>query len=102
MDAMVYQAWFPSLKWLVGKLLLMIWRAIESRLNGISTQTFIMDLMELLMGLVDDVDYHTFHPFYQVGYFDLDSRMDLCHTVYQKDCPEQGGVDWGCCSPCWK
>jgi PKD repeat protein len=75
---------------------------IESRLNGISTQSIHNGLYGATSwSWFEGVDYHGFHPYYQVGYFDFDSRMDLCHTVYQKDCPEQGGLTGGCCSPCW-
>lgn len=48
-----------------------------------------------------DVDYHVVHKYYQVGDFDDNGTLDMCHTIYQKDCPDLGGLLPGCCTPCW-
>ncbi|HEY3385102.1 MAG TPA: PKD domain-containing protein [Saprospiraceae bacterium] len=48
-----------------------------------------------------DVDYHHYHPDYQVGYFDANASLDICNGIYQKDCENTGGLNGGCCTPCW-
>ena len=48
-----------------------------------------------------DVDYHTNHPDYQVEDFDGDGSLDICHGLFQNDCINVGGLQGGCCTPCW-
>ncbi|MEO5906468.1 MAG: T9SS type A sorting domain-containing protein, partial [Saprospiraceae bacterium] len=28
-------------------------------------------------------------------------RLDMCHLLYESDCPNLGGLTGGCCGPCW-
>ena len=48
-----------------------------------------------------DVDYHFDDPFRQVGDFDGNGTVDMCSTAYDPDCPNVGGLQGGCCNPCW-
>jgi hypothetical protein len=48
-----------------------------------------------------DVDHHFDDPFYQAGDFDGNSTNELCHLLYEVDCPNTGGLIGGCCGPCW-
>lgn len=47
-----------------------------------------------------DVDYHHDNPSINISDLDGNGRLDLCKSVYEKDCPFKG-VTGGCCGPCW-
>jgi hypothetical protein len=49
----------------------------------------------------NDVGYHFQNPFYQIGDFDANGTLDMCHILYEADCPDLGGIIGGCCGPCW-
>ena len=66
---------------------------IVSSLNGASMDTPYNGLYGTsTWSWFDDVDYHSYHTYYQVNDFDLNGTWDLCHTIYQKDCPDEGGL----------
>lgn len=48
-----------------------------------------------------DVGYHHDNVFYQIGDLDGNGTLDMCHTLYSVDCPDFGGIQGGCCGPCW-
>lgn len=48
-----------------------------------------------------DVDYHFYHPSHQIGDFDGNGTYELCSSLYDPDCPDIGGLNGGCCGPCW-
>ena len=48
-----------------------------------------------------DVDYHYNNNFMQVGDFNGNGIVEICNTAYDKDCPDIGGIEGGCCGPCW-
>ncbi|HZV68562.1 MAG TPA: T9SS type A sorting domain-containing protein [Saprospiraceae bacterium] len=48
-----------------------------------------------------DVGHHFDHAFYQISDFDVNGRMDICHTLYEANCSDLDGVTGGCCGPCW-
>jgi hypothetical protein len=48
-----------------------------------------------------DVDYHYQDVFKQVGDLDGNGTVEMCHTLYQYDCPDLGGLQASCCGPCW-
>jgi hypothetical protein len=48
-----------------------------------------------------DVDHHYDHPFLQVGDIDGNGTVDMCHLLYSFECPNFGGLQGGCCGPCW-
>jgi hypothetical protein len=48
-----------------------------------------------------DVDYHFDDPQRQVGDFDGNGTVDMCSKAYDPDCPDLGGIQGGCCGPCW-
>lgn len=48
-----------------------------------------------------DVDYHFDNPYHQLGDFDGNGTLDICSLLYDPDCPNTGGLNGGCCAPCW-
>jgi len=48
-----------------------------------------------------DVDYHFDSPFLQVGDIDHNGTVEMCSNLCDPYCPDLGGVDGSCCSPCW-
>ena len=48
-----------------------------------------------------DVGYHYDNSFLQIGDFDGNGTVDMCHLLYSADCPAVGGIQGGCCGPCW-
>lgn len=48
-----------------------------------------------------DVDYHYNHPNYQLGDWDGNGTIELCHNLYDPNCPATPGLMGGCCGPCW-
>ena len=50
---------------------------------------------------LSDVGYHFNNVFYQIGDFDANGSLDMCHTLYEANCPDVGGIIGGCCGPCW-
>ncbi len=48
-----------------------------------------------------DVGYHYDNSFLQIGDFDGNGTVDMCHLLYSADCPDVGGIQGGCCGPCW-
>lgn len=48
-----------------------------------------------------DVDYHYDNYYRQIGDFDGNGTVDMCSTLYDPDCPNIGGIQGGCCGPCW-
>lgn len=74
----------------------------NNTLNGLSTQSLYNGLYDIATwSWFDDVNYHLWHPYIQAGDIDSNGTLDLCHTAYQKDCTDTGGLFGGCCSPCW-
>lgn len=51
-------------------------------------------------GWFNDVDYHHDRPSLNVSDLDGNGRVDMCNSVYEKDCPYKG-LTGGCCGPCW-
>ncbi len=49
----------------------------------------------------NDVGYHHDHPFFQVSDLDNNGTLDMCHSQYDMHCPHIGGLEGGCCPPCW-
>ena len=49
----------------------------------------------------NDVDYHYNHFYYQVGDTDGNGTVDICNNLYDPYCPNFGGINGGCCGPCW-
>lgn len=49
-----------------------------------------------------DVGYHFDNSFLQIGDFDGNGTVDMCHLLYSADCPDLGGIQGGCCGPCWE
>ncbi len=50
----------------------------------------------------EDVDYHFDNPYLQVGDLDHNGTVEMCNSLYDPDCPDLGGIQGGCCSPCWQ
>lgn len=48
-----------------------------------------------------DVDYHYDDPFRNVGDIDGNGYLDMCNILYDPYCPNLGGLNGGCCNPCW-
>ena len=48
-----------------------------------------------------DVDYHFRDLVRQLGDFDGNGTYDICSVAYDPDCPNTGGIQGGCCGPCW-
>jgi len=48
-----------------------------------------------------DADYHYDDLFRNVGDFDGNGTVDMCSTLFEADCPNFGGIEGGCCNPCW-
>jgi len=48
-----------------------------------------------------DVGYHQVNPFLQIGDLDGNGTVEMCHLLYNSDCPDFGGLTGGCCGPCW-
>ncbi|HXR80657.1 MAG TPA: hypothetical protein VN763_07060, partial [Saprospiraceae bacterium] len=48
-----------------------------------------------------DVDYHFDNPYLQIGDLDGNGTLDMCNTLYNPHCPDLGGIQGGCCGPCW-
>jgi hypothetical protein len=48
-----------------------------------------------------DVGYHHVNPFLQIGDLDGNGTVEMCHLLYNSDCPDFGGLTGGCCGPCW-
>ena len=48
-----------------------------------------------------DVDYHFDNPYLQVGDLDQNGTVDMCNSLYDPHCPDLGGIQGGCCGPCW-
>ncbi|HJW30362.1 MAG TPA: hypothetical protein VJ508_14115, partial [Saprospiraceae bacterium] len=48
-----------------------------------------------------DVDYHYANSNLQVGDLDGNGTVDMCNLLYEPDCPDLGGIQAGCCGPCW-
>ncbi len=49
----------------------------------------------------NDTDYHHNNTFYQISDFDGNGRLDMCNILYNPNCPNLGGINGGCCGPCW-
>ncbi len=50
----------------------------------------------------DNVGYHHSNINYQIGDFDGNGRLDMCNSLYEMDCPLQGGITGGAVGPCWQ
>lgn len=48
-----------------------------------------------------DVGYHHNDIFRQIGDIDGNGTLDMCSVLYEADCPTFGGINGGCCGPCW-
>jgi hypothetical protein len=48
-----------------------------------------------------DVDYHYDFPYLQIGDHDGNGTLDICNDQYDPYCPNTGGIQGGCCAPCW-
>jgi hypothetical protein len=49
----------------------------------------------------DNVDYHHHNALLQIGDLDSNGRRELCNVLYDINCPNLGGLQGGCCGPCW-
>jgi len=49
----------------------------------------------------DDVTYHHDNCFYNVGDFDGNGTLDICHALYDEDCAGSG-LTGGSAGPCWQ
>jgi hypothetical protein len=48
-----------------------------------------------------DVGYHHTLTNKHIGDFDGNGTIEMCHELYDPDCPNTGGITGGCCGPCW-
>ncbi|HLF65830.1 MAG TPA: PKD domain-containing protein [Saprospiraceae bacterium] len=48
----------------------------------------------------NNIQYHHPHCYYNVGYYNGDNWLDMCHGLLDIDC-DGSGLEGGCCGPCW-
>lgn len=48
-----------------------------------------------------EIGYHHKNAFFQIGDFDNNSSVEMCNVLYDVNCPNLGGINGGCCGPCW-
>ncbi len=49
----------------------------------------------------EDIGFHHDNIFFQVGDLDGNNTLEMCNILYDVDCINEGGINGGCCGPCW-
>lgn len=47
------------------------------------------------------IGYHHNNSSFQIGDLDGNGTLEVCHGMYNVDCPDFGGITGGCCFFCW-